>query len=110
MLLGDRGAGKRSLIKSLNKPFIKHSPQLLQIFDELGSDFSLFESSYLYIRDISEYGELVNRDQDIGEETMMSRINVWIINEEEMGVEMIPKILTPEDLEHTFAIIMPDLE
>jgi hypothetical protein len=53
---------------------------------------------------------MVNRDQDIGEETMMSRINVWIINEEEMGVEMIPKILTPDDLEHTFAIIMPDLE
>lgn len=37
------------------------------------------------------------------------RINVWLVSKEEMG-EMIPKILKPEDLEYTFAIIMPDLD
>lgn len=34
---------------------------------------------------------------------------MWLISDEEMG-KMIPKILKPQDLEHTFAIIMPDLE
>jgi dihydroorotase len=36
------------------------------------------------------------------------RINVWLISEEDMG-EMLAKILKPEDLEYTFAVIMPDL-
>lgn len=40
---------------------------------------------------------------------MVSRLNVWIINDEDMG-KMIPKILKPDDLEHTFAFIVPDLE
>jgi hypothetical protein len=26
------------------------------IFDEIGSDYSAFESSYLYIREVTEYG------------------------------------------------------
>jgi dihydroorotase len=34
---------------------------------------------------------------------------VWIISDEDMG-DMITKILRPQDLEFTFAIIMPDLE
>lgn len=42
-------------------------------------------------------------------EENITRINVWIINEIEMG-HMIPKVLTPEDLEYTFAMIVPDLE
>jgi len=41
---------------------------------------------------------------------MMSRVNVWIVTDLEMGVEMIPKIIRPEDIEFTFAVIMPDLE
>jgi hypothetical protein len=42
-------------------------------------------------------------------EENISRINVWIVNEVEMS-EMITKVLTPEDLEYTFAILVPDLE
>lgn len=34
---------------------------------------------------------------------------MWIISDEDMG-DMITKILRPQDLEFTFAIIMPDLE
>ena len=34
---------------------------------------------------------------------------LWLISDVEMGM-MIPKILKPEDLEYTFAVIMPDLE
>ena len=47
--------------------------------------------------------------QTIGSEDVLSRINVWIINELDMA-RMIPKILKPEDLEFTFAIVIPDTE
>ena len=42
-------------------------------------------------------------------EESLTRINVWVLSEEEM-TNMLPKVLTPEDLEFTFAIIVPDLE
>jgi hypothetical protein len=57
LLLGDRNAGKRSLIKALNKPFLKQLGVQVNIFDEIGSEYSLFESSFLYARDIMDMGE-----------------------------------------------------
>lgn len=78
------------------------------LFDEIGSDYSCFEGSYLYVREITEYGAV--DEKNIGmEENLMSRVNVWIINDEDMG-KMIPKVLKPEDLEYTFAIIVPEIE
>lgn len=44
-----------------------------------------------------------------GNDENLTRINVWIINEPEMS-EMISKVLRPEDLENTLAIVIPDLE
>lgn len=64
------------------------------------------------MREISEFGVMDQAEggKNIGsDETMMTRLNVWIINDEDMG-KMIPKVLKPEDLEHTFAWIVPDLE
>lgn len=108
LLLGDRNAGKRSLIKAMNKPFMKQMGMQLNIFDEIGSEYSLFESSFLYARDLFEMGG--EESQQIGMEENLTRINVWVISEEEMAIDMIPKVLGPEDLEFTFAIIVPDLE
>ena len=42
-------------------------------------------------------------------EENLTRITVWVISEEDM-CQMIPKVLTHEDLEFTFAVIVPDLE
>lgn len=56
LILGNRGAGKRSLIKAINKPFMKQMGIVANNFDEIGSDYSMFESSYIYIRDIAEMG------------------------------------------------------
>ena len=69
----------------------------------------MFESSYLYTRDINELAAGEQEIQSIGIEENITRINVWIVNEEDMG-HMIAKVLRPEDLEYTFAIIVPDLE
>ena len=40
----------------MNKPFLRQLGLQQNIFDEIGSDYSSFESSYLYIREVTEYG------------------------------------------------------
>ena len=110
LIFGNRGAGKRSLIKAINKPFFKQLGILPNSFDDIGSDYSMLESSYIYVRDIADIGGEGEGNQNIGlEDSTLSRVNVWIISDEEMGA-MIPKVIKPEELEHTFAIIMPDME
>lgn len=79
----------------------------INIFDEIGSEYSLFESSFLYAKDIMDLG--ADEGQNIGVEENLTRLNVWVISEEEM-CNMIPTVLSPEDLEYTFALIVPDLE
>ena len=59
LVLGDRGCGKRSFIKQLNKPFLKQGHNK---FDEYGSDYANFDASYVYIRDISEAHDNVQTD------------------------------------------------
>ena len=107
LLCGDRNAGKRSLIKAMNKPFLKQLGVQVNIFDDIGSDYSLFESSFLYARDIMDLGD--EEGKQIGIEDNLTRITVWVISEEDM-CQMIPKVLTADDLEFTFAVIVPDLE
>jgi len=63
----------------------------LNIFDEIGSEYSLFESSYLYARDLFDMG--AEEAQQIGMEENLTRINVWVISEEEMATKMIPQVL-----------------
>lgn len=74
--------------------------------DELGSDYATFDTSYLYIRDLGDHDEA--QAIIVGEETK-SRINVWMITEPDMGI-MLTKVLKPTDLQHTFAVIVPDME
>ena len=63
------------------------------------------ESSYLYMKSLYDMDE----ENVKGNDENLTRINVWIINEPEMS-EMISKVLRPEDLENTLAIVIPDLE
>ena len=73
----------------------------------MGSDFSTFDSSFIYVRDLSEDAE--PGQHNLGTDENMNRLNVWIVNEPDMG-HMLTKVLKPTDLENTFAIICPDLE
>jgi len=54
-MLGDHDAGKRSLLKAMNKPFLKSLAIPVDVFDEYGSNFSPFESSFLYVHE--HFGE-----------------------------------------------------
>ena len=68
---------------------------------QLGINFAHFDCSYFYLKD-----GLV--DHSLTEENTYSRINVWFISDDEVG-HILTKVLKPEDLEYTFAIIMPDM-
>lgn len=48
LMLGDHDSGKRSLLKAMNKPFLKSLAIPIEVFDEYGSNFAPFESSFLY--------------------------------------------------------------
>ena len=52
ILMGDYGAGKRSLVKEINK-FVKGSNRTMQV-DKMGSDFSALDFSFLYVKDLSD--------------------------------------------------------
>jgi hypothetical protein len=108
LVLGDKKAGKRTLVEALNKPLTKQMGLKINLFEDIGSDFSLFESSFMYMRDIADYEE--TGTQNVGyDDSNLILVNVWLISDEEMAA-MIPKILKPEDLEFTMAIIMPEID
>lgn len=52
LVLGDKSCGKRTLIKQINKPFMKFVPQ--HKIEEYGSDFANFDCSFLYYKDVLE--------------------------------------------------------
>ena len=106
LVLGNRGCGKRSLIKQLNKPFLKGNA--INKFDEFGSDYANFDASFIYMRDLIQGSDIQNMSTT-DDSNEKQRINVWMISSQDMG-HMISTILTPKDLEYTFAIIMPDME
>ena len=60
LMLGDHDSGKRSLLKAMNKPFLKSLAIPIEVFDEYGSNFAPFESSFLYTH---EQGEGLGDDQ-----------------------------------------------
>ena len=97
LLLGDRSAGKRSLVKAMNRPFLKQLGLNLNHFDDIGSEYSLFESNFLFAKDLTELAGESQGLMTISSEDVLSRVNVWIINEIDMA-RMISKILRPQDL------------
>lgn len=93
----------------MNRPFLRQLGLNLNQFDDIGSEYSLFESNFLFAKDLNDLAGESQGLQSIGSEDVLNRINVWVINEIDM-VRMIPKIISPQDLEFTFAIIVPDTE
>ena len=65
--------------------------------------------AFLYVRDLTDIGADEVGAANIGVEENIQRLNVWIISDDEV-TNMLEKIIKPEDLEYTFAIIVPNLE
>jgi hypothetical protein len=105
VLLGDKGAGKRSLIREINSKYIlcrnKHMP-----VEEMGSDFAALDFSFLYVKDLTDGDQLNNA---VSSEDNLPRINIWTLQDSEKG-EMLEAVLKPSDLEQTIAVIVLDLD
>lgn len=53
VLLGDKGAGKRTLINSFNQKHVLGRNRTMPV-DQMGSDFAALDFSFLYVKDLSD--------------------------------------------------------
>lgn len=53
LLLGDRGSGKRSIIKEINNKFVRGMNKKILV-EKMGSDFSALDFSFLYVKDLMD--------------------------------------------------------
>lgn len=53
VLLGDKGAGKRTLINTLNQKHVLGRNRTMSV-DQMGSDFAALDFSFLYVKDLSD--------------------------------------------------------
>ena len=53
LMLGDRGSGKRSIIKEINAKYILARNKEITV-DKMGSDFSALDFSFLYVKDLMD--------------------------------------------------------
>ena len=53
LLLGDRGNGKRSIVKEINSACVRGSNKMIPV-NEMGSDYSALDFSFLYIKDLMD--------------------------------------------------------
>jgi len=51
--LGDKGAGKRTILKEINKKYIKSKNKAVT-FDNMGSEFAALDNCFIYVKDLSE--------------------------------------------------------
>ena len=53
MLLGDKGAGKRSLIKAINEKFVLGKNKVIPL-EQMSSDYAVLDYSFLYVKDLTD--------------------------------------------------------
>ena len=75
LVLGDRTAGKRSLIQGLNKHFVRATNKIIEV-DKMGSNFAALDSAFLYVKDLTEKDAL---NSMVTADDNLPRMNVWIL-------------------------------
>ena len=104
-MLGDRGAGKRSLIQSLNKHCVKAKNKFIEV-DKMGSQFSAIDFEFLYVKDMTEKDAL---STIVTSEDNLPRMNVWLLQDPEKA-DLLKMVIKPENLEYTSAVIVLDFD
>ncbi|CDW77480.1 cytoplasmic dynein 1 light intermediate chain 2 [Stylonychia lemnae] len=105
LVLGDRGAGKKSLVSCINKHYVRATNKFIDV-DKMGSQFAGLDSSFLYVKDLSEKDAL---NSMVSSEDNLPRMNCWILQEQEKA-DLIKLVLKPEDLQQTCALIVLDFD
>lgn len=75
LVLGDRGAGKRSLLQSMNKHCVRAKNKFIEV-DKMGSQYSALDFGFLYVKDLSEKDALGTQ---ITSEDNLPKMNVWML-------------------------------
>ena len=105
LLLGDRGCGKRSLVKEINSKFVLGKNKYIPV-EQMGSDFAALDFSFLYVKNLAERE---NAKSSVTTEDNLSKLSVWSLQDSDKG-ELIEAVLRPDCLQHTTACIVLDLD
>ena len=105
LVLGDRGAGKRSLLQSVNKHCVRASNKFIEV-DKMGSQYSGIDYSFLYVKDMNEKDALTTV---VTADDNLPRMNVWTLQDVEKA-DLLKMMLRPEYLEYSAAVIVLDFD
>ena len=75
LILGDKGAGKRSLIQALNKNLIKATNKFIDV-DKMCSSYAGLDSAFLYVKDLSEKDALTTI---VTSDDNLQKMNTWLL-------------------------------
>ena len=103
--MGDRGAGKKSLIQTWNKQLVKSDNTLIRV-ERMLSPFAGLDSAFLYVKDLYEKDAL---NMNVSSKENLPRLNIWSLRYEEKA-DLLQVVLKPDDLEHLLAIIVLDFD
>ena len=73
LLLGERGSGKRSLVREINSKHILCRNKEMPV-EKMGSDFSALDFSFLYVKDLTDSE---NISQVVSSDDNLPRLNIW---------------------------------
>jgi predicted AAA+ superfamily ATPase len=75
IILGDKGVGKKTLIHTLNKQFIKSTNKCIKVEDMCSNNAGL-DYAFLYVKDLSEKDALTSL---VTSEDNLPKLNTWLI-------------------------------
>lgn len=93
LVLGDRGAGKRTLLQTINKHYVRANNKFIDV-DKMGSQYAGIDFEFLYVKDLSEKDALTSI---VTSDENLPRINVWVVQDVEK-IDLLKLVLKPEDL------------
>lgn len=53
VLLGDKGAGKRALVRAINDKYVIGKNKVIPL-ENMSSDFAVLDYSFLYVKDLTD--------------------------------------------------------
>ena len=75
LLLGDRGVGKRSLVREINAKYVLGKNKSMAV-EKMGSDFSALDFSFLYVKDLTDKESAASY---VTADDNLSRLNIWTL-------------------------------
>ena len=105
LLLGDKGAGKRSLISAVNQKHILGRNKTIPV-DQMGSDYAALDFSFLYVKDLSDRE---NTNQAVNADDNLPQLNIWRVQDSEK-LDVLEAAIEASDLQSMVVCIVLDLE